>query len=170
MTKEQIKESPLYVVEEEAEEEETITIDFDNQTAYQKEEHLFFDKSGATNITVGTLDASKFQLEPPKPTFKDEMNDLLINTITSKAIGSLMKKRFELDTQLDVLLSNQRMGELGPIFSNEINSLLDSRRRELNKCFFGSEVRYENIPEWAKSYIKDYTTEMVRNLSVLIDD
>ncbi len=44
MSEEQVKDNPVYVVEEE--EEETITVDLENQTIYQKEEGLIMSQDG----------------------------------------------------------------------------------------------------------------------------
>lgn len=44
MSEEQVKDNPVYVVEEE--EEETITVDLENQTIYQKEEGLIVRQDG----------------------------------------------------------------------------------------------------------------------------
>lgn len=182
MTQEQVKENPVYMVEEE-DEEETVTIDFENETIYQKEEHLIVkgNINGTSIITADTAFAAMNSIgepipfptapvEPPKPTFKDEMNDFLLNTITSKAIASLMEKRFTLDKEIDKLLQGQRMGELGNVLSDEIGTALYEKRTELRKCYVGSEVKYDRIPDWAKSYIKEYTKDMIHGLTVLIDE
>ncbi|MEK1828888.1 hypothetical protein AAAC51_07005 [Priestia megaterium] len=105
-----------------------------------------------------------------KPSFKDELQDVLLNTITSKAIGSLLKKQNNLDIKIDKLMYDQRMGKLGSMIDNEIDSLMQKRRKELRNCYAGSIVRYEHIPEWAHQYVKDYTKDMIHSLSIFVEE
>lgn len=194
MSREEVNENPVYEVIEE-EEEETFTLDFDNKVAFSKEEHLIIkgdlDGDEASSYTwnnngltieeplttiakfpeppISTLEYKPVEVKPVDP-FKNDLQELLLNTIASKAIGSLMKKHNTLDTKLDNLVYNHRMGQLGDLVGNEINDLMYKRRMELRSCFVGSEVRYEKVPDWARSYVKEYTRDMIHGLSVLIED
>ncbi|PFP65217.1 hypothetical protein COK00_11390 [Bacillus cereus] len=175
MSEEQVKDNPVYVVEEE--EEETITVDLENKTIYQKEEGLMIKTDGVIDPSLtntfdvrnghfgGTLD-----LTPPKPAFQNELQDLLLNTVTSKAVASLLSKHSTLDTELDKLMENKRMGQLGSILDKEIDEMMTKRRMELRSCFIGEQVRYEKIPDWAKSYVREYIKNMVHGLSILVED
>src|SRR5699024_1103752 len=102
--------------------------------------------------------------EKEMPTMKDELQDLLLNTITSKAISSLLKQHKDLDTDIVEIISKKRMGKLNDMLENEIDKVMETRRRELKNCFSGSNVKYENIPEWSKNYIKDYYQKFVNTI------
>lgn len=196
MTKEQVNENqqPAYEVDEE--EEESVTIDFENKTIYQKEEGLILKGKGLvvdgvtdpdkifttrlaptpdttfpTDQSGETITAPVGAIAPPEPTFKDELQDLLLNSVTSKAIASLLSKHYDLDTDLDKTLnSNRRMGQLNNMIAGEVQRTMDKHRQELRACYVGSEVRYEKIPVWAKAYVKDYIRDMIHGLAILVDD
>lgn len=207
MSKEEVNENTLiYEVEEEDDEEETITIDFDNEMIYSKEEHLYvkdtssfegpkFDTSkidiskittdaisylgdNDRRIVAGTIDAKDLSTvgiagpEEIKPSFQNELQDLLLNSITSKAVASLLSKHRSLDTELLTVVGKKQrhMGELGDILENEIDKLMENRRMELRRSFVGSQVRYERIPEWAKNYVKEYIQNFVHTIAVLTED
>ncbi|MES9681718.1 hypothetical protein ABWK22_02135 [Gottfriedia acidiceleris] len=178
MTEEQVIENPVYVVEEEDEEEETITLDFENKTIFQKEESLIVKTDGVIDPSKYTLPnecwmtgtISPIDLTPPKPTFQNELQDLLLNTVTSKAVASLLGKHSNLDNEFDKLMETRRMGQLGSILGKEIDEIMYKRRMELRACFVGKQVKYEKIPEWAKSYVKEYIENMVHGLAILADD
>lgn len=110
------------------------------------------------------------EVEPAKPTFKDELQDLLINSVTSKAIASLLSKHRALDNDMDELLEKRRMGELGNMINKDIEDIMTKRRQELRACYVGADVRYEKIPEWAKPYIKEYIGDMIHGLAILVED
>lgn len=175
MSEEQVKDNPVYVVEEE--EEETITVDLDNKTIYQKEEGLMLKRDGVIDASlINTFDirnghfGESLDLTPPKPTFQNELQDLLLNTVTSKAVASLLSKHSALDTELDILMENKRMGQLGSILDKEIDDMMTKRRMELRSCFIGEQVRYEKVPDWAKSYVREYIKNMIHGLSILVED
>lgn len=176
MTKEQINENPIYVAIEEEDEEEEFTLDFDKNIAYQLNSEVeVLSVTPPVEVTQSIEQPSPIPKNdltqtPDQPSFKEEMNNLLLNTITSKAIASLLRKRMDLDLEIGKVVNQQRMGELNTILSEEFNEILDRKRMELRKCYIGSQVKYENIPDWAKSYIKDYTQEMIHGLSILIDN
>lgn len=109
-------------------------------------------------------------LKPAEPTFKDELQDLLINSVTSKAIASLLSKHRALDNDMDELLEKRRMGELGNMINKDIEDIMTKRRQELRACYVGADVRYEKIPEWAKPYIKEYIGDMIHGLAILVED
>ncbi|MGG1071256.1 hypothetical protein ABE178_15650 [Priestia megaterium] len=110
------------------------------------------------------------ELKPAEPTFKDELQDLLINSVTSKAIASLLSKHRALDNDMDELLEKRRMGELGNMINKDIEDIMTKRRQELRACYVGSDVRYEKIPEWAKPYVKEYIGDMIHGLAILVED
>lgn len=131
---EQVKENLVYVVEEE--EEETITVDLENKTIYQKEEGLIVSSDGIIDPNIYKMpktfdefdgDMRTIEITPPKPTFQNELQDLLLNTVTSKAVASLLSKHSALDTELDILMENKRMGQLGSILDKEIDDMMTKR-------------------------------------------
>lgn len=236
MEKEELNLNPNYEVDEG--EEEVVTLDFENKTIYQAEDHVISKEewdqrmldayrnvgtilsanreittgnmpTGAINTTMisdtstikvtdnnagsevtdgatiksGKITAQKIaggkitvtgqlsyvEVQDPN-TFKNELQDLLLNTITSKAVASLLAKHRALDTELDLLLENKRMGELRDLLDNEIDSVMEKRRRELKACYIGDKVRYESIPEWARTYVKEYMRDMIGGIALLLDD
>ena len=174
MSKEEVNENlaPVYVVEEEDEDEEVFTLDFDNNKAYSKEEHLVVrdgDSIFHASLEVPTMPVN-IQPQPPVDPFKNELQDLLLNTITSKAISSLLKKHYDLDTKIDNLFEKNRMGELGTILDNEIDSIMENRRKELRNCYAGPNVKYERIPKWAHNYVREYTKDLVHSIAILVED
>lgn len=219
----------MYTVEEEDDEEETITLDFENKAIYQKEEGLIigenlkeqWDQSmkdafsitpgsvvplddGIPAITTGTwqsiypppapstttvttlpfitpastggirMDASKVQTAtvapPPEPSFQLELQDLLLNKITSKGVASLLSKLNKLGDELDQLPEKKRMGKLSDMMQHDIYELTHKRRAELKQSFSGGQVRYDRIPKWAREYVKDYIGEMIHGLAILTED
>lgn len=200
MSKEQVKQNsiPNYVVEEENE-EETFTLDFKNKKAFSKTEGVIMSEHIDTSkIVANTITSNEFdnvypfpgtsyphsetpistlphnplpvELKPAEPTFKDELQDLLINSVTSKAIASLLSKHRALDNDMDQLLEKRRMGELGNMINKDIEDIMNKRRQELRACYVGADVRYEKIPEWAKPYIKEYIGDMIHGLAILVED
>ncbi|WP_263117552.1 hypothetical protein [Bacillus subtilis] len=166
MTEENTIDDLSYVVEEEEDDEETVTLDFDNQAIYSKEESLTITDPASSSSEENDFISSV----PPPNTFKGELQDLLLNSITSKAISSLLIKHKNLDTKMDCLLEEQRMGELTPLIAAETSKIMDNRRMELRSCFAGAEIKYERIPKWAQSYVKEYVRDMVHGLSILVED
>lgn len=196
MTTEQVNESvsPSYdnLIEEE---EETITLDFDNQKIYQKEEHFITSisskpfvvdpKAGIishdpkTGVTISdcvyrrpTIDTNTVIPEPVKeaPIFQTELNNLLVDTMTSKALASLLSKHRSVSDEVEELIHSKRMGELTDLLDSEIHNAMEKRRQEIRSCFIGGTVRYEKIPSWARSYVKEYIKDMVHGLVMLTDD
>ena len=161
---EEKEELNLYEVIEEEEEEETFTIDFENQMIISKEETL---------IVKETTNEPK-QIQEPKtetePSFKQEIQDVFFNKLTSKAIASLIAKQRELDTTIEEAISSKRMGKLNDILDREISAVLNKRRQELRNCYAGPIVKYEYVPAWAKGYIKEYIENTIHNMDVLLSE
>ncbi|UOE58209.1 hypothetical protein [Cytobacillus oceanisediminis] len=188
---------PLYEVEEEDDEEETITIDFENKQIYSKEEQLIIsgDIGTSEHIKADHIKADHIQTfindvnvgsgsiywnskptfatidtTPPKPTFKDELQEHLLNSITSKAVSSLLQKHNDLSNELDKIILSKRIGKLGDMVEGDVADLMFKKRIELRECLVGGSVRYEKIPQWAHEYVKDYMKNMIHGLSILAED
>lgn len=169
-----------YEVEET--EEELFKLDFDSKKAYTLDDFMLMKKASMTNseadmnklknLVVKNTENVKtsLHLPPSNHSFENELSGLMLNTFVSKAIASLLAKHRCLDTELDLLLENKRMGELKDMLDEEIDMIMEKRRRELKACYVGDKVRYEAIPEWAKSYVKEYMKDMIGAMSLLIDD
>lgn len=160
------EQEPTYEVLED-DDDEVITLDFDDQTIYSKEEVLI---TKELNTNEELKDVSATFPPKPEPSFRDELQDYLLNSVTSKAVASLLQKHKDLDTELDLLLEKQRIGRLGDMIDSDIDKIMNNRRLELKDCFAGSNIKYERIPEWAKTYVKEYIKNMVHGLSILVDD
>lgn len=181
------------------EEEEFFTIDFNTGQAYQKEETLMVKeeetittkegKSFPTKEEMAKLNESIVpapELEEDKEDlpeikaakeevikedpFKEEMSNLLIDQIVSKGLGSLLQKNQNLEIHFDKLMEEQRMGDLSAKISHDLQQATDIPRHELRAAFVGGTVRYDRVPSWAKSYLRDYVKNMVSDLSVLVSD
>ena len=150
----------LYEVFEE--EEETFTIDFDNNVVTSKEEMLF--------VKETTPEPKYVQMPEQTSSFKNEIQDVFFNKLTSKAIASLISKQRELDTYIEDGISSKRMGKLNDILDREMSAVLNKHRQELRNCYAGPIVKYERIPDWAKGYIKEYIENMIHDMDALLND
>ena len=148
-------------------EEETFTLDFDKGVAIKQEVIV------GENI-IPKEDKEVVYVEPER-TFKDDLSDLFIDTLTSKAIGSLIQKqrRLELEThEAMVRYTDGKMGALGPMLENETFKPMEKYLKELKGAYgYSGNVHYDRIPDWAKGYIKDYITNFVRTTAdFLLED
>lgn len=159
---------PSYFIEEEEDEEEIITLDFNNQSIYQKEESLMIklnDEStvkelhNPNNKLVAPVEKISVVEEPPS--FQTELQTLLVDSITSKALASLLTKHRGLQDEISSLVDSKYLGELSTILDNEIDATMEKRRQEIRSCFASGIIRYDRIPTWAQSYIKEYIKDVV---------
>ena len=167
MTEEQVNINPSYSCIEE--EEETITLDFSNNTIYQKEEHLLVKTSDSGSVISYVPETETVKVQEQN-TFQSELNNLLVDTITSKALASLLSKHRSVSDEVEGIIHSKRMGGLSDLLDSEIHKAMDKRRQEIRACFVGGTVRYEKIPTWARSYVKEYIKDMVHGLVMLTDD
>lgn len=170
---------PSYVAEEEEEEESIITLDFENQTIYEADTTLLMREADNEVITPYEEDEDEEDNEseevpppPPNvPAFKSELQDILMDSITSKAVASLLEKHRTLDKEVDLAIDEaSNMGELKGLLSADIHKTMEKRRHELRAAFNGAGVNYNAIPEWAKSYVRQYVRDAVIGIAVLIED
>ena len=152
----------------EEEEEETITLDFDNQTIYSKEETIITGEE-----VVQEMKESIREELVSQRTYKDSLSDLLIDTLTSKAIASLIKQHHELETEIydNVASKYKGMGKAIRMHTESMTESIDKRRRELRRSYgFSGRLSYEHIPEWSKPYIEDYIKGFITEVCSLIGD
>lgn len=161
-----MREEELDMYEVIEEEEETFTINFDNQTIISKEEYVAVKTD---NPSIKSIPIEKVA-EPLKPTFQQEIENTFFNKLTSKAIASLIAKQRDLDLSIEEAIASKRMGKLNDILDREVSSVLNKRRQELRNCYAGPIVKYERIPDWAKGYIKEYIENMIHDMDALLSD
>jgi hypothetical protein len=107
------------------------------------------------------------EVQAPR-TYKDDLSDLFIDTLTSKAIGQLLEQHHKLEKEFYDELSEKhyRMGKAFQFHQRAFLESLDDRRSELKKSYgFTGRLSYEHIPEWAKPYIEDYIKGCVQTLA-----
>jgi len=177
-------------------EEETITLDFKNMTAYtQPEEKVVVPEALSTVSKEAFMKEWKHMMEegptivpepvplphvvtnepkvefiPPARTYKDDIQDLVLNKLASQAVSSLIEQQAQLDIEIDNLVDGKKMGTLQGILSDELGSVIDKRRKELKQCFgIGGRIDFDKIPMWARSYVEDYITNTIVSMCILGD-
>ena len=162
----EIEEEEEFEIEEE--EEETITLDFDNQTIYSKEEAFI---TGGN--VVGELKESILEELAPRRTYKDDLSDLLMETLTSKAISSLIKQHHDLEKEIydDIATKYKGMGKAIRIHTDTMTQSIDKKRDELRRSYgFSGRISYDHIPDWSKPYVEDYIKGFITEVCSLIGD
>lgn len=160
----------VYAVEED-DEEETFRLDFDTNQAHSVSNTVVaFNPENTTLKSDKKVWVEKDNSVKEKDEYKNRLQDLLLNSITSKAIASLIAKNKELEDELDSLMLSKKFGALYTNASEHIEKATDNTRNELKKCLVAGQVRYEDIPNWSKEYIEEYIKNMVLGLSILIED
>jgi hypothetical protein len=111
----------------------------------------------------------------PTPTYRDTLATLFVDTLTSKAIASLIEKHRDLEKDVyDNITSNKKHQSMGKVIHAHEQVILDSidaKTRELRKSYgFSGRVSHEHIPEWAKAYIEDYIKNFVHEIASLMGD
>lgn len=175
-----LPDSSLVEEEDEDEEDEIFTLDFDNNTAYEKigEGVAVRDEDGNISLVNDEDLADKIKSildkeESKEPVFKTEMNDMFTNILVSKAVASLLKK---LRAAEDKITIDDRvfdgMGVLGGMLESTIVDAFFEKRAELRRCYISewdSRVDFNRVPEWAKGYIKEYIHNMMNGLVELTE-
>lgn len=175
-------------VDDEDEEEETITLDFteDGVKAYEKKETIIVKDEngnikGYSNEYVipdegVLLDKIKSLIESEKkeePAFKVEMGGFIQDIFVSKAVASLMKKLHDAEKKItrdDRAFDG--MGQVGNILEMKIVDEMYEKRQELRRAYISewdNRIDYNKVPEWAKSYIKEYIQNMMSGLVELTE-
>lgn len=184
----QIEDEEEFEVEEE--EEEVITLDFDKGIAIQEGvivgEGLLDKVAEQLNKQVeekevSAIDAPAPVKEPEKakpasvtePTYRDKLSDLFIDTLTSRAIRSLMDAHIKLENEVydDLQKKHRKMGKAYQIHQNAILKSIDSKTNELRKSYgYTGRVSHEHIPDWSKPYIEDYIKGFINEICNLTGD
>lgn len=178
-------------------EEETITLDFNSMTAYtQPEEKVVIPEALSTVskdafvkewnelmknqppkvVPLPELEPQvitnepKVEFIPPVRTYKDDIQDLIVNKLASQAIASLIEQQAKLDIEIDNAIDGKKLGTLQGILSDELGEVIDKRKRELKQCFgIGGRIDFDKIPKWARSYVEDYITNILASVCILGD-
>ena len=189
------------VDEIEESEEETFTLDFDKGIATVKEEGLIIDGeivvgdpelaeqvlgNNESNTPVEAIPApvepeptpEPAPAPPAEPSYEEKLTSLFMNTLTSKAIRSLLDKQTKLERDTydsAIRKTDGKMGRLGVMLEADIAEVFDKRSKELRESYryggFGmgtGQVQYDRIPKWAHGYIEEYITQFVRQTADLL--
>lgn len=175
-------------------EEETITLDFNNMTAYTQPEEKIVVPEALSTVSKETFmkewkhmmeegpkvvpepvplphvvtNEPKVEFIPPVRTYKDDIQDLVVNKLASQAIASLLEQQGQLDIEIDNALDGKKIGTLQGILSDELGEVIDKRKRELKQCFgIGGRIDFDKIPTWARSYVEDYITNTIVSMCIL---
>lgn len=192
------------VDEIEESEEETFTLDFDKGIATVKEEGLIIDGevvAGDPELARQVIDTINNSNEtvpveaipapaepeptpepapapPAEPSYEEKLMSLFMNTLTSKAIRSLLDKQTKLERDTydsAIRKTDGKMGRLGVMLEADIAEVFDKRSKELRESYryggFGmgtGQVQYDRIPKWAHGYIEEYIAQFVRQTADLL--
>jgi len=176
---EQIAQSMYNQIEEEVEvdeieegEEETFRLDFEKGVATQVEETLIVGENVVSD-TMKQVEAP-IPTKPAEPTFENELSEFFMQTLTSKAVSSLINKLHKAETEMHeaITIRSPQMGVLSSMLEDDMFKQVDSRRKELRAAYgFGmGRVYYDKIPEWAKGYVKNYIRGFVGTAADLMED
>lgn len=162
------------VKEEEDAEEETITLDFeeDGIKAYEKvaEGVLARGADGElVEVDEATAERVKEILEaeaPKKPEYAKRYEDMIRDRFVSKAIASLMEKLNDAASDMEKAIGGI-LGSTG--VGNQLNEetykLIQTRKDELRKAWsWNGTVQYEYIPDWALESIDEYIRDGLNSL------
>lgn len=160
--------------------EEVITLDFDNNLAYEQEiiigENVVTDwkELGKQNIHEGEMAPVQAPVAPPVRTYKEDVADLFVNTLTSKAIASLITQHRDLEKTLSDEVSKKHAKKMGATFNTHENVIcksIDGKVSELRRAYgFTGRVDYNLIPDWSKGYIEDYIKNFISELCTFTED
>lgn len=171
--------------------EEVITLDFDKGIAIEQEglivgERLLnppaqvvevFEVTEPTPETVevtNTEETVKTPVVEAPRSYKEDLTSVLVDTMTNRAIRSLIDAHNKLETDVYDELQNKHSKKMGSTYIEHQSAILksiDQKKHELRKSYgFSGRVSYEHIPTWAKPYIEDYLKGFVNELCDFIGD
>ena len=156
----------------EEEEEEIVTLDFENNTVTEK-----IGEGVAVRNQDGSIDLVKDpeverrvkeliekNAEPLKPTLQQKYQDMITDRVISKAIGSLIEKFNKAEKEAEENVSNIVGGEIGYALSEKVSLQIYNQKAELRAAIAGGKVYYDKIPDWAKNYIDEYVYDAIGTL------
>lgn len=156
----------------EEEEEEIVTLDFDNNTATEKvgEGVAVRSEDGSVDLVKDPeverkiKEAVEKHTETTKPTLQQKYQDMITDRIVSKAIASLVEKMSTAERETESLVSKTIGGAIGYSLSEKAGKEIYNQKHELRMAIAGGKVHYDKIPEWAKTYIDEYVYDAVGTL------
>ena len=159
---------------EEDEEEETITLDFDKGTAYEKVEEGVAVRSedGSINIVDGSELSEKIKdiiQKPEKSRQEEKYGNIVSEILVRKALASLLEKISKTSAEIYSIIDEARMGNVGNTLDSKVSDLFDEKRMELKQAFIGNKVNYERIPSWAESYVDEYVLNAIQGVVELTE-
>lgn len=158
------------ITEEEDDEEETFTLDFENGTVtqnlgegiVQRNEDGSYEEVVDPELEQKVKKVIAEQAEPLKPTKQQVFQDYISDGMVEKAIASLVKKladaSFEIEKHTYQELKNTPIAGL---VGEKTSLMIEEKRNELKKAIRGGNVHYDDIPDWADQYVKEYLNNML---------
>lgn len=171
------------VEEQEDDEEETITLDFTEGgiKAYEKKETVIIkDEEGnikqfSSNYTIEDeeefVEKIKSIIETEKkPPLQQKYQDMITEKLVSKAIAKMvsMLDKAAMETGRAVRAS-VRIPGVSDKLSTDTYELIYARKEELKKAWKYGRVDWDNIPEWAHTYIDEYIEEAIWGIASLTE-
>lgn len=145
------------VEEEEDEEEETFTVDLNQGVAYEKKEEIL--------VGDDLLEQIQNAIGQSKPKLQVQFADLISERFTSKAIASLIEKLNKAEEEAFKATNNALKYFPGSeVFAEEATTSIEKRKAELRRSWQYGKVNYDNIPQWAEGYIKEYIENAINSM------
>lgn len=159
-------------ISEEDEEEEIVTLDFEKGMATEKVAEGVLARDSQGNVTevndpvvVEIIKKTAMSVEE-EPTLKGKYQDMITDRFVSKAISSLIEKLNKTSNTIFDEATKSLPTAIGDHLAWEASEIITKQKRELQLAISGGQVRYDRIPEWAKSYVDEYIQS---GLGALID-
>lgn len=157
---------------EEDEEEETFTLDLENNVVTQKvgEGVLTKDENGNVvevkdpKIIEMVEEKVKEVAQPAKPDLEVKYGDMVTDRFVSKAIGSMIKRMVQAQEDIEKSIRGVGLSYVGDMVEDEAFEVVQKRKLELRSAIAGGRVHYDKIPDWAKSYIDDHVQNALNTL------
>lgn len=178
---------------DEEDEEETITLDLENNKAYEKVAEGIITSDGkvhevdtglykafteaqdkeaveeATNIIleqIADVDDRVIDLEEGKAAkYRNLVSDIFVR----KGLASLLRKTRDSIAEYQDLVESQKLpGHMRPAMAEALKAV-EKNQIELRKSINGDIVHYDLIPHWAEEYLKNYLEDAIGALTSLAE-
>lgn len=162
-------------VEEQDEEEETVTLDFTEEgvTAYEKVGEgvlMRDDKGNVTPVYDEEMieQIKRVAVEPTEPTpFDKEKNrfqDMITERLVSKAIAALLERLSAAQLGAEKAVKESGLQYLSDRTGDAVWTTIDKQKKELKQAWNNGVLRYDNIPSWAMPWVEDYIKNGLNSL------
>jgi hypothetical protein len=145
------------VEEEDEDEEEEITLDFDKGVAIEKKE--------TTLVGDDLFKQIEEAIGAAKPKLQVKYGDLITERFVSKAIASLIEKLNKAaQAAEEAAEESMKYFPSADTFAELASKPIYQKKDELRRAFYLGTVNWDNIPQWAESYIEEYIFNAINTL------